>query len=283
MAPDIKNIANKIANRHGFHFNVQRLPYYLDLRNIEIPTRAIDYYLTRDVLVSLPLGAGRALPRGVLGSNSQHPYISAISRFLEFRNISNYSVLRDELANSLGRATWNSAAELLSLPDHDILTRQPPWAALLPWQEHNLDQWKEKVSRSVRTENKREGYDLDVTTGGWAWTGPVNDEKVQIESRRLYRVFFSILENGYKRSAAPGGDPPVSILLREDDEWRWQPHTNQHRLCVLSALGYSEVPVRVKRIVRREDAPYWPNVVNGFYSKKQALQIFDDIFDNGLE
>lgn len=53
----------------------------------------------------------------------------------------------------------------------------------------------------------------------------------------------------------------------------------QHRSAALSALKYKKIPVRLKQIVRYEDAQVWPNVLNNTYTEDQAKYIFNQIFE----
>jgi hypothetical protein len=47
---------------------------------------------------------------------------------------------------------------------------------------------------------------------------------------------------------------------------------------VLSGLGIKECHFRVNSLIRREDAAFWPNVVNGLYTINEALMVFDMVF-----
>ena len=51
---------------------------------------------------------------------------------------------------------------------------------------------------------------------------------------------------------------------------------------MLSALGCNEVKVRIAMFVKRDEVATWPQVVNGFFTIAEALDIFDKVFDGGF-
>ncbi len=85
--------------------------------------------------------------------------------------------------------------------------------------------------------------------------------------------------NGYK---------PTSYLhvhgefLVHGGDWVWVNLGGKHRLNALVAMGSQEVIVSAKRkygpeFVRREEAELWPNVQNGWFTREEALRLFDRI------
>jgi hypothetical protein len=75
-------------------------------------------------------------------------------------------------------------------------------------------------------------------------------------------------------------EEPLKVIgLRRGDIYRWSTESGQHRFAMAGAVGLDTVPARVLGVVRREDARYWPQVVNGTFSIAGAEQVFDRIFD----
>ena len=48
---------------------------------------------------------------------------------------------------------------------------------------------------------------------------------------------------------------------------------------MVASLGYKTIKSLVTKVVRFEDAKYWPNVVNGTFKKNEAEQIFNRYFE----
>ena len=75
------------------------------------------------------------------------------------------------------------------------------------------------------------------------------------------------------------GKSLTEILIKEDDH-RWKVGgEGNHRALVLTILGYKYVDCKINKIIRYEDAKFWPNVINGLFTTKQAQIIFMRFFD----
>jgi hypothetical protein len=125
-----------------------------------------------------------------------------------------------------------------------------------------------------------EAYKLGVKPEGnfgWQYFGPVSDSVGLLEFSRLKSVYESINEKGY---CPPAKSHIHGEFLISDDDWVWVNLGGKHRCAALIAMNYSEIPVRVRgkygaAFVRRCEVDYWPNVLNGLFSRDQALQFFD--------
>jgi hypothetical protein len=146
----------------------------------------------------------------------------------------------------------------------------------MPWDNRNHENQMKHVEKVVNKENRQAGGDAGVEEG-WAWTGPANPEKVNIESRRLKNILDSIKKKGYQRHSGMGGDIAVYIFMGTDEKWCWQVKTGQHRATAVSVLEYRNVALRVIKILRREDVDCWPNVQNGLFTTQEALNAFDQV------
>ena len=156
----------------------------------------------------------------------------------------------------------------------------PDWSTVLPWQHFSPSEWGKKVERYVQIENSSYSRNIDIKYG-WAWTGPCSLSKALIEIKRLSKLTSSIFRSGYKRSSDTDGDITAHILAKDDDNWVWFANGGQHRACVLAALGYEYMPIRVLKVIRRSEVVSWPNVVNRLFTVEQALRIFDHFYYDG--
>src|SRR5690606_27390083 len=102
-----------------------------------------------------------------------------------------------------------------------------------------------------------------------------SDEKIRIEVNRLITLLASIKEHGFKQEYS---DSLGCFVLVNGEKWRWYVNGGQHRASVLAALGYDEMPVCIRQLVRRDDVGYWPNVQSGIFTENQALAVFDRLF-----
>ena len=230
------------------------------------------------VVVTVPMEKGRALPIFSYRKLGSHPFVLS-ARAAVTKNIHREKVVLDVLSNYYAYVSPCNVNEVLGLSSsRPELNELPGWAVVMPWDEEDIFCWKEKIVSSVLSENSRYRKNTGVDYG-WAWAGPTSEIKCGIEARRLLGVLDSIVKCGYRRHNGPDGDIVANVLARSSDEWVWQSVGAQHRAAVLAALGNEYVPIRVVKLIRREDVSSWPNVVRGLYTEREALKIFDDIFE----
>jgi hypothetical protein len=179
-------------------------------------------------------------------------------------------------------ASWQprNAADVLGIQSshsHESLRDQDPFAYVLPWDAGEIPDILEGRRTVIRRDHegeRRNGRKMDLGSGWKCW-GPVSDDLEEHEFTRLARVFESIRQNGFHRSAAPDGDIGA-IVLRANGENRYLISPGHHRAAALAALGHTVAPVRLaSHIVRREDVKAWPAVRKGLFSEQIALRIFD--------
>lgn len=119
---------------------------------------------------------------------------------------------------------------------------------------------------------------LDHTHGRQQF-GPVSQQKVSLEAKRLTELLSSIRRHGYRVEL---GFPRGYLLENERDQFRFVVVGGQHRAAALSYLGYEFVPVIFQpdwpRVIRRSEVHAWPQVRNGNISSESALQLFDSYF-----
>jgi hypothetical protein len=112
--------------------------------------------------------------------------------------------------------------------------------------------------------------------------GPMTKEAGLREVNRLYQLLVKIYNEGYCPEVNLDGFIRGYILRRGEDS-KFAVTAGQHRLAVLAALDYVTCVVKfqpgIDRVVDVLDVDNWPLVRNGLYSKQQALNIFNGIFE----
>lgn len=265
-----------------FGFNLTKLsalkPVTIDA-STRIEPRHISYLLKtgNGVVISAPLEQGRAFPINSLGKNGNHPFMVAarLSRSKEGQ------ISEEKMAEVL-KLYYHSvipknAAELMGLSADSLLSEHPAWSIVMPWDTETIDEWKPLVAAAEKFNNYQNGLNLSIEEG-WTWIGPTSENKRAIEVRRLSSLLASVLDKGYLRNDKRDGDISAVLLVNEENEWVWQSINAQHRAAVVAAIGLEAVPIRVSRVIRREEAAFWPNVMSGLYTKDEAVQVFDTIF-----
>lgn len=230
-------------------------------------------------LITAPVSHGRGLPMFSLDRNGHHPFVRAVSAAISRPESERRGIISDTLERYYRLVQPASAAQLLGVAQSDAprFADQPSWAALMPWDSVSLDEWCTNHQLSVARENFDHGQSLTVADG-WSWVGPVSRQKLEVEVLRLKKVLDSVLAGGYERNDGHDGDILAAALVNEQQQWRWQALTGQHRAVVLAGLGYETIPIRIVKIVFRAQSRFWPNVANSLFSEASALALFDRCF-----
>lgn len=233
------------------------------------------------ILLNVNMEDGRGLPIYSYGANGNHPFAYAVRITKNLKFELQYESIYTALSIFYKLILPKNAAELVLVSAESRLNNFPVWAIVMPWDNTDIEEWKKNVENSVIFENLVAKSMINIQKG-WAWVGPVHKDKLRIEAQRLFRVLQSIQMHGYNRNDGPDGDIVANILVNERNEWVWQSITGQHRVSVLSGLGYKTIPIRVMKIIRQEDVDFWPNVLNGLYTRTEALYVFNMVFNGNF-
>ena len=274
----MKDIIRKILSFFNYAIVPNDYLKPIDKLGDTIQIRNVSYFFSNTgVLINANLNQGRGLPINSFGSTGNHPFSIAVKVSQGLKRADQMIKIESILFEYYERVNPINFSEMAGFEDPFKLSEFPPWAIVMPWQAEGPEEWSKHITHHVAGENGR--YDKSATIeNGWAWTGPVDENKCKIEASRLASVASSISSKGYLRNDSYDGDIKADILVNESNDWVWQSVSAQHRAAALSGLGYDNVPIRVRSIIRREEFEFWPNVCNKLYTKDEALWMFDTIF-----
>jgi len=280
----IKKAFVYIADKLGFEISRKIHTVPIDLRERGNSPLGLLYFSPhqRQVVIEVNLNHGRGLDLFPLDNVQSHPFtyaihcgLNAVERRTKIKEVlSTYyqNILPSSAANWLGL----SAGEAPSL-DNVAAT-----CAVFPWENVSLHRKLEERKVCAIHDNREHGLNVGLEKG-WRNFGPVSQEIVELETKRLFSLICSIEEKGFVRNTGPGGDIGCIVLMKEDGDFRWLVEWGgQHRAAAAAALGLSKVSVRVWQVVRREDVNFWPGVLSGIYTPQSALKVFDSVFSGIL-
>jgi hypothetical protein len=223
------------------------------------------------VIINVPMSLLRSCPMG-FGDKSQYPdpFVETVN---DYRNGVCVTYKGSILEKYYRFWQPKNAAELLGLSEYEAseaLLRTPPPGTVWPW---DFDHPERRAQQN------------HVGDEGWQHCGPVTQDKGRMEFSRYQKVADSIIKNGYQRNPDTiDGDIAAQVLVR-GREWKFLICDGMHRFAVLKALGFSTIPVCLRRwpmLIRREDVLSWPNVTNLLFNADSATKIFDRLFDAAL-
>jgi hypothetical protein len=235
-----------------------------------------------EFLITGKVEDGRSLFVFPLDDKNRHPFVRAVQAALDVSLIGGdeKEAIRRRLMGFYSLYRPASAAEVLGAAAEEIpmLGDQPPWVVIKPWEDMSVQERIEKIIRTEREDNSQVSTAPMSVEHGCNFCGPVSGEKLSVEAERLYKIMKSVIKNGFMRHDFKDGDIRADILVQTSGNWKWLVKSGQHRVAVLSALGYREFPIRVESIVCRDEVDFWPQVLAGNYSREMALRVFDNIF-----
>jgi hypothetical protein len=276
-----KNRIKSILSLADYAFVRKEFIRPMDLRNVCNSPRAINYYsYHQQIIIESSPEMGRGRPLFTFSKSGVHPFVVAANSYLEKKT---FESIYEVLEKYYDLVQPKNASEIFNFPIryNSPLNKIPVWSIVMPWDIRTPETQVKHIEKVVKDENKQAGADCSVEDG-WAWTGPANPNKIQIESDRLKKLLDSVKLKGYLRHNGRGGDIAVYIFMKNNKEWCWQAKTGQHRATAVSIFDYEKIAFRVLKVINREDAELWPNVANGIYTKEEALDAFDQIFAGGI-
>lgn len=118
------------------------------------------------------------------------------------------------------------------------------------------------------------------------WYQPGDKYPLEIEWKHTLRLYHKIKKGYYP--ILYNSFPEVTLLVRNDGEMRAVRTDGQHRLAILSHLGFNMVTVYIpsyaRGIVHEAEVDQWYYVKNGYCTIHQAIEIFNAFFIlNGRE
>ena len=147
---------------------------------------------------------------------------------------------------------------------------------VLPWSARSPAEICEARRRTAVFEGLQKGMRSRLEDGVTAF-GPVTPRKLALEVSRLFDLLVSVRARGFIRH-----DPrsPLQVdALRRGEDYRWLINSGQHRFAAAGAFDVISLPAMVTRVIRRDDARHWPQVVSGLFTKTSALALFDRIYE----
>lgn len=106
----------------------------------------------------------------------------------------------------------------------------------------------------------------------------INDEASLISHAKQYAWLTDEIKNGFHHGGKYGYIK--SEILVDGDDVRWKPGGDgNHRVAAAAALGIESIPVLITKVIRIDEARYWPNVMNQDFDQICAEHVFRQLFN----
>lgn len=267
-----KGLVHKLLARYGLAVGRLAAVRGPDLsESFSDPIQCACYSGITPYLTTLPINKGRT-SRGVALPDDRR--VAILKDFVGVQGQKgSVAELKDRLQGLKTTQTRENAADVFGL-DSGALASYPHWAAVPPWSQQTPDERFKKYPEQVLRNRGESGMNIK----GLSAEQIMSIDHTESHALQFFRLKDSIEQNGYRETV--GFDEPTAVVFKKDDEWRWMIGPNgNHRIEVITSLGYSNVSARVTQLVDRSYAAFWPNVVRGYFTVEQAQCVFDGIFE----
>ena len=227
--------------------------------------------LDRGYLLDVPVGRLRS-SLGIRLFGGHHPYMVAAAAATETEQ-------RDHLRDAYSRFQPRTAADVLGVTaaQAPAFADAVPLGFLMPWELGDPETRVRERTAWYEQEARDFGEALTIAEGANLF-GPVSEAKLTLELHRLSALRASIAEAGYHRHDGDDGDVEGWMLTTHEGAWRVVVSRGQHRAASVAALGLPTLPVRIThQPIKRDDAPYWPQVQAGRITTEGARAVFDRV------
>tara|TARA_B110000977_G_scaffold191369_1_gene263417 strand:- start:56 stop:895 length:840 start_codon:yes stop_codon:yes gene_type:complete len=152
----------------------------------------------------------------------------------------------------------------------------PPWAIVMPWEKISFQNKLAKYPNVFKNNRGSFGVNFheNISHDSFKFMYSRNVARSQVEQTR--RLIDSIKSKGILEI----GQLPLVYVLRDGRRWKWcMTGEGNHRAYIFALLKQSDMLVEVYTLVDREKVDSWPNVINGNYTREEALPVFDSFFE----
>ena len=176
----------------------------------------------------------------------------------------------------------DSAADFFGLahPANPALLHADPYCEAWPWQPVSLAAASAYYRQGIEREYRQYASNEMQIEYPWYY-GQVSKKKIRFEASRLCSVMASITSRGYCFADSNDGDI-VGWLMIDGPNWHVHVHSGLHRLATLTGLLYRVLPIRIQKVIYRDQIKTWPNVRSGLFTAAEADTVFQSCFTSHM-
>lgn len=270
----IKRNLIRIHRKLGRYLHEESIPH---LNNIN-PIQA--YYTTKESPFYIEAETEHCISNYwmPLANHNNHPFVATCKQIIKNPSIHYKGTVLFEYASKLEKTLL--IKDLTEFKDNSVIGDLLLFAFTFPWEVLTPQQNVERLKQWIDKEELERKSGLSYLDGMIGFTA-VSENKIEKEVNLLRSLILSIQSNGYLKSKV---NPITACLLTNDTKYKFLIHGGNHRAAVLTALGFSKVPIMIKNSrlparVHFSDLPFWPNVINGNFSCQEADNIFKKVFE----
>jgi hypothetical protein len=151
----------------------------------------------------------------------------------------------------------------------------PVWSYVPPWDSGCASEKFADYPKKVKRNRALNGLQIEVDDPQLIMVFDAENSGAS-HAEQFSKLFSSIFAHGYDPDWE-NNDPLSASILVDSKSWCWRLDSGHHRVLTAAALGLTELPVFVTRVVASDTARFWPGVLNGDYSEDQAIHHLNDV------
>lgn len=252
----------------------------LDLRETEFNHPFLRSFYNKDIIVNLNLELGRTPSGSKLLDHSFDIVLNSLKYSLQ--NTSSLptkdnfvNLFQSHLLSYKNLIDSNTLNNHFSINNHNF-TNIPPLFYILPWDTttfspNNHSAFLEAYHKILRKQFKCSKKAKDIKE--------LKEIYFTILLKKEPYYYYKLLSKLWSSYIFDIDNPIPSYILSDNVNYRWiLDRDGNHRVRILSALNYVQIPLKITRIIRIQEVKYWPNVINKLFTEKEATHIFYNYF-----
>lgn len=182
-------------------------------------------------------------------------------------------LLIDKLSKLIYEEKNTNASEIMNCLENKTLKRFPAWAHVMPWDDFTYTNKFQSYYGSLISNRSDHGASFVKA-----------EDDIYINSYAIARSHIEqcnkLIKSINMKGIINNLDMPRIHLLIKGNEWRWyMTSEGNHRVNLFYLMGYEKFSAVISSKIYRNKVQDWFNVKNETYTIKEALMIFDNIFE----
>ena len=165
----------------------------------------------------------------------------------------------------------------IDIDDNQNLKKYPWWAHVYPWESCTFVDKLKYYPQMVKKNRLNNGMKI-LSNNSEEIMKDDFENSLPSHARQYAEITEQIRNNGFIYSKDYTSVSAEIFVDKDAFCWKVGLEGN-HRIAAAAALGLERIPVNITKVIRLDELKHWPNVKLGYFSEKQAIKIFYNIFN----
>lgn len=167
-------------------------------------------------------------------------------------------------------------ASYFGLSERGSLGAVPAWAWVWPWSDKSPAEMKRWLPPRIRRNRRQNGDRIPIFYRSSKLMKFESLTSGESHGKQFFDLCRSLEEGGFYETCN-SSDPFKVWVLEGDSGSRWVTYSGNHRVAAAVTTRTTMVHAESQGVVSKHNLHAWPNVQNGWFSRKEAEAVFDNV------